>query len=629
VVEGHAAGLALRLFATLGIERAQSDLALASAEADPLARAVGPEELAGIERAARRAGLAYSRPGNGPGHQVYLARFAAPGRLVFGTAPRLSACGALGALALRVGPTEAAAALAGAPIEMPCPATLRVRLFGRPPDWLSGHDLALELERRFAFEPPTGAILEFHVLESGALGFEDRATLAAGAPEWGAASALFHSDEIARAFLKAQSRESDWKSLAADAELGSGESLDVDFSDCEPRVADPARGAVLKLRELGDAAVSAVWIGPEATRADLERLARALTGARVAEGVECLVTLGNRQLHETAAGAGWLAQLRASGVRIAANAWGVPRPRSGAGMALACGAPGARRMGWHETGVTACGAAAILGRVTDPRQRALGAVESRAETYVVDDRLLERPTPEGTAPKDESREAEMPALSPGITGPLRGKILLKVGDHVRIDQILPWGARVRPIAHRIDALARYAFVGIDPDFAARARAEGDGWVLAGRELGGGERREEVALVAVALGLRGMMARSFDPSFRMLLRRHGLLGLRFGNAGDAAAFAPGDEIEIPDLPDGLEPGKPLVVRNLTQGAQYTLNHDLDDAGVREVRFGGLLAELRHARASAASGGRREGAGPKSGGAAALESAAVLAASHGDR
>ena len=219
---------------------------------------------------------------------------------------------------------------------------------------------------------------------------------------------------------------------------------------------------------------------------------------------------------------------------------------------------------------------------------------------MLDDRLIERPASEPTPPVDGARDGTWPR-GPRITGPLRGTVLLVLGDHVGTDRILPWGARVRPLASDLARLAGHLFAGVYSDFAARARAAGQGWVVAGRDFGVGPRREEIGLAAVALGIRGLLARSFDPEFRSLLRRHGLLALRFADELDLAALALGDEVEIPDLPDGFEQGKPLVVRNLTRGVQVAVHHDLDQAGVDEVRAGGLLAALRAGTASGAAPG----------------------------
>jgi aconitate hydratase len=602
VGEARSGALALRLFETVGLDRVACELALVGSEEDPLGRLELAEEQVGLERRARRRGVVVSRAGNGVSHQVYTARFGAPGRLVLDTGRGLSSCGGLGALSLTVTAAEAAAALAGAPLELPSPEVSLVRLFGKPPGWLSGEDVALELERRLAFAPPRGQVLEFVPIESGALPLADRLAIAARARALGALAAMFPSDEATRAFLRAQGREADWRPLLPSEVGRDAPGLDLDFSDLEPLVTSAGRGPVLRLRELGESRVSAVWIGPEATLADLERLGRAWSGARVADGVECLVSLGSRQLHESAARAGLLAVLRAAGARIGVRRSSVPRPRAEGGVALACGVPGARSEGWRETGVAACAAAALAGSVVDPRQLAASAPDdsdaSSGESYVVDDRLLLRPPTDGGTGGDEGREGPALPVAPGIEGPLRGTVLIRLGDHVSVDRILPWGARVRPASQDFERLARYAFAGLEADFATRARAQGEGWVVAGHGLGGGEPREEAALVSLALGIRGMLALSFEPRFRRLLHLHGLLTLRLGAEGDAAAMARGDELEIPDLPDGLEPGKPLVVRNLTQGFQVAVHHDLDAAGVREARAGGLLATLRRVPRAAA-------------------------------
>jgi len=597
VLEGHAAVLALRSFETLGIERHSAELALAVADENPFVPGTVAGELAVLERLGKRRGMLVSRSGNGPAHQVYASRLAGPTRLVFGTSPWLSACGALGALALQVSPIEAAAALAGAALELAWPDALIVRLFGTPPRWMAGDDVALELERRLSPAQVRRRVLEFQLVESGALSFADRVAIAIRASVLGAVSTLFPSDDVTRAHLKAQGREPDWKAFAppaADAESG----LNVDFSDVEPAVGMPQGNGVLRLRDLGDAPVSAVWIGPEASLADLERIARVLQGARLPDSVDGVVTLGHRQLRESAARAGLLGALRAAGMRVELPL-AMPRPRPGTGVGLACGAPGARGAGWHETGPVACAAAAIAAVVTDPRQPTLSVEDaSVAESFVIDDRLLERP-PSDAAAVDGARENGSWPKPFAITGPLRGAVLLKLGDHVGVDRILPWGARVRPVASDIERLADHLFAVVDPEFGARARAESQGWIVAGRELGHGRRREEIGLAAVMLGVRGMLARSFDPEFRRLLCQHGLLALRFGGDADAGTIELGDELEIPDLPEGLEQGKPLVVRNLTRGLQVAMHHDLNEAEVTAVRRGGLLATLRRDETTASS------------------------------
>jgi aconitate hydratase len=591
VLEGEAGALALQLFATTGRERSACELTLVAGEDGSLRRVAASAELAALERAAILSGAVFSRVGNGPAHQVYAARFGAPGRLVVGTDRRIAAAGALGALALCANPIEAAAVLAGLPLELPWPEVAVVGLAGTPPAWVTGEDVMLELLRRSRLGPAGGHVLEFRLREPGALPHAARAAVAGRADELGALAALFPSDEATRAFFQSQGREPDWKPLGGDAEDSPPAALELDFSDLEPLILRDRE--VLRLRELNDAPVGTVWLGPEAPLADLERFRMIVQGPGMVAGLECVVTPGSRQVRETAARDGLLAALTRAGARIRSPGDAAPRPGTDGRLALACGVPAAAaRQGWRLAGACTCAASAASGRVADPRAApAAAGVAATDRALVVNDGLLLRPPPEGEARRERARSLASP---PAIQGPLRGRVLLELGDHVGAARILPWGARARPLALRIDALAAFAFAGLEGGFASRARSEGGGFLVAGRGLGAGERREQAALVLVALGVRGVLARSFAAEFRRQLRQHGVLALRFGTDRDAETVGAGDELEIPDLPEGLEPGKPLVVRNLTRGSSCTTYHDLDEDGAREVRAGGTLAALRSAR-----------------------------------
>ncbi len=210
---------------------------------------------------------------------------------------------------------------------------------------------------------------------------------------------------------------------------------------------------------------------------------------------------------------------------------------------------------------------------------------------MIDDRLLERPSPEARAAAADTAAPNGVPVAPPIAGPLRGTVLLKLGDRVSVDRILPWGARVRPLGLQVDVLKHFVFAGVDREFCARALAHSGGWVVAGRDLGVGPRREQIAMIAVRLGLRAMLALGFDPGFRQMLLQHGILALRFLGVGDFHDVRTGDELEIPDLPEALEEGKPLGVRNLTRGMQYAVHHDLEGDQIEEVRLGGRLAAAR--------------------------------------
>ena len=585
VIEGDMAALTLRLFETIGRSRSGTDLLLVGAGG----RLPGDETA--LENAARRHDAVFSRDGNGAIHRVHAARFAAPGRLVVGADPRLLASGAFGMLALMADPVELAAILAGEPVALNRPEVMAVRLLGRAPDWVAGDDVALALERGLGHRELAGQVLEFHVLEPEGLSFAARGTIARQSAGLGALSSLFPADEATRRYLRQQERETDWKPQTADPDP-ERPLLDLDFSDLEPLVGGAPGETVVTVRERAGQAVDAVWVGPDLALEELGRLVARLEGGRVHERVTVVVSLGDRQVHASAAAAGWIGILKRAGATVvAADRRGRPTVPAGSGLCLACGAPRPERhtARWRACGPETCVAAALSGALTDPRSLPpRAAVET--PRIVIDDRLLERPTPEARAAATEPAPNGVP-IAPPIVGPLRGTVLLKLGDRVGVDRILPWGARVRPLGLQVEALKHFVFAAVDREFCARATAHSGGWVVAGRDLGVGPRREQIAMIAVRLGLRAMLALGFDPGFRAMLLQHGILALRFLASGDYLDVCTGDELEIPDLPEALEEGKPLGVRNLTRGMQYAVHHDLEEDQIEEVRAGGRLASAR--------------------------------------
>jgi len=243
------------------------------------------------------------------------------------------------------------------------------------------------------------------------------------------------------------------------------------------------------------------------------------------------------------------------------------------------------RIRWWAASLESCAAAALSGRLSDPR-RVLATVQvEEPEPLIGLDAGVLGARGEGEAPSS----ATLPAVPCGepFAGPVRGRVLLRCGDGTGTEHILPWGARVAPLAGDILALRAHAFATLDPGFARRALASAGGFVVAGEGCGAGARREPAALVLVALGVRAVIARSFDPVFRRRLLEAGALPLAFARGTDLDAFTAGDEIELPTLPHGLEPGRPLVVRNLTRGTQLDVRHELDARAIAIAQCGGLL------------------------------------------
>ena len=605
VMEGHAAALAFLYFEGMGRARSQVELALAGigTEADGARFERSAEQLS-VRGAARRFGVAFARPGAGMLQHLYVERFAAPGRLVLTASKSVQAAGGLGSLVLMASEVELAAALAGAPCDTTIPEVRTVRLRGTLPPWLAAEDLVIALARRVS---ETGdAVLEFAGPGVAGLPQEDRFSVARAAGTLGAIACLFPSDERTRAWLKSQARESDWKAFPAVDEPGDPAGIEIDLDSLEPMVRrSDARDASLTVREAGQPVVANVVLGPDAGLADLMRLGAILRGRSVAAGMAVSVIPGSRQIAETARREGAIDSLAAAGVRVLGPGSRVPvtDPRH---AIVCCGTdpsefPRASGM-VLRAGVTTCAATALAGRLADPRELPFAAPETVAPAaFVVDESAVVKPP--GIA-MDPAGAAATPGLERGwlashrlpVLPPLtttRGSVLLALGDRDPAARVLPAGERVwRDRAH-IAALAEHAFSASDPGFAARARANGGGFVTAGEGFGAGAVQPHASLVLTELGVRAVVATSFAPGCRAALIRHGVLPLVLASPGDGVELKTGDELEITGLPEGLEPGRPLVIRNLTRAMQVIVNHDLDARAIEIVRAGGLLALVRAA------------------------------------
>ncbi|TMQ65749.1 MAG: hypothetical protein E6K78_07175 [Candidatus Eisenbacteria bacterium] len=592
VIEGDDSALALRAYEATGATRLAPELVLACAVHDPLRSAEHAEEQRVLERLGPRHGLIVSRWGNGAGHHVHCARFAAPGRIALGLHPTISACGAFGALGFEADVIEIAAVLAGTPHRRALEGVTALALTGRPVACVGGWDLALALERALGRSPSRGGILE--VLPDGlaALSMADRLTMALRARALGLTAALFPSDEVTRRFLALQGREADWKALAGDPAARYDARLEIDLSTLEPLVGRAEGRDVVLARDVAGRPVRTVVIGPDASADDLRRFALRLAGRPIHREVSLLVTVGSRQIWDTLVDGGCAQSLAAAGARIAhggdeARAW--TRPLIGPAIGFGFAGTAREPRGVDVAGPEVCVASALAGALADPRSLEGGPGPDGAGDgpYVVNDAFLARPpTAEPRLDPGPVALAEVP-LAPPVRGPQRGVVLIKIGDRVETDCILPFGPRVRSLRGSIPALARHAFAGVDPGFAARAEREGGGFVVAGNDFGMGPPRVHAVLVQVQLGVRAVLACSFDPRHRLQMIRLGVLPLRLESRVDYDATHGGDELEIPDLPDGLEVHRSLAVRNLTRGSQHVLRHDLTHDEIAIVLAGGLL------------------------------------------
>jgi aconitate hydratase len=602
LMDAEAATLAFQSFEATGRSRAQVEVALACDETSPPAAAFETgDALRYAQSAARRYGAHFSRAGNGRAHQVHTARFAAPGRTVLAHAAAAGAAGALGSLVLGASEIELAAALAGAPHAMTVPPIWAVRLTGTLPPWVDAHDLVRTLAAKLPMRGAGGAVLEYVGPGVGALPQGARLTVARAGARLGAGASLFPSDAVTRSWLLGQGREPDWKGLAGEPEGEAGRILEVHLEALEPMIERGEREGPMALRDAAGVRVGRVVLGPDAGLDDLLVLAAVLRGRAIAPGLELVVIPGSRQIHDSAAARGALAVLVAAGARLVDSELRLA-PAPPAGAVLLCGASplaaGRARAVWRA-GPGAAAASALAGRVADPRDLPLAPPAAEGDGRLeVNDALLVKPAI-APAAVEASRVAgvgPLPGLPP-IVATLRGVVLLRLGDRVANDLTLSGGPKVRRHHADFAALAEHLYAGVDRGFAARARAHGGGFVVAGAEYGIGPAVPHAALALVQLGVRAILARSFIPGHRAELVRHGVLTLRFAAGRNLDGPRLGDELEIPGLPEVLEPNRPLAVRDLTRGTQFTLHHDMTLREIEMVRAGGLLGTLAAAGASA--------------------------------
>ncbi|MGB9662191.1 MAG: aconitate hydratase [Moorellaceae bacterium] len=584
----------------LGIDRVRTQLSVSYVDHNTLQTGFeNADDHRFLQSIAAKYGIIFSRPGNGICHQVHLERFAVPGTTLLGADSHTPTAGGMGALAIGAGGLEVAVAMAGGPFYFTMPEVIRINLHGRLSPWVSAKDIILEVLRLLTVKGGVGKILEYGGEGIKTLSVPERATITNMGAELGATASLFPSDEITRAFLRAQGREQDWVELLPDADATYSRVIDIDLSTLEPLVAQPHMpDRVAKVREVGPIKVDQVAIGSctNSSYADLMRVAAILKGKRVHPEVSLVISPGSRQVFYLLAQNGALADLIAAGARILECACG---PCIGMGQAPPSGGVSVRtfnrnfrgRSGTADASIylaspEVAAATAITGVLTDPRELGEPICITLPDRFPADDSMLIFPPPPGTEVEIKRGPNIKPLPLPQplpevITAP----VLLKTGDNITTDDISPAGAKYLPLRSNIPALAEHAFEGIDPTFARRAREAGQGIILGGQNYGQGSSREHAALCPMYLGIKAVIAKSFARIHRSNLINFGILPLTFVREEDYETIGLGDQLTI-DLSNGLAE-EVLTVKNLTRGTAFQVRHGLSERQKKILLAGGLL------------------------------------------
>jgi aconitate hydratase len=593
-------------FEAMGIPRVKTKLSVSYVDHNMLQTGFeNADDHRFLQSIAAKHGIYFSRPGNGICHQVHLERFSQPGTTLLGSDSHTPTSGGMGALAIGAGGLDVAVAMGGGPFYLVVPKFVGVELRGKLPPWVTAKDIILEMLRRLTVKGGVGRIFEYCGEGVAQLSVPERATITNMGAELGATTSIFPSDERTREYLRAQGREAAWRPLAADAGAIYDEHVSIDLDKLEPLIAQPSSpDNVVPVHSIQGTKVAQVAVGSctNSTFHDLMVVAAVLRGRTVHPEVSMVVTPGSRQVFEMISRASGLTEMISAGARILESSCG---PCIGMGQAPpTCGVsirtfnrnfPGRSGtpndrvyLASPETAV----ACAVNGAITDPRK--LGDYPQIAwpEQYLLDDRMVLTPSP-----KPESVEIlRGPNIKPLPIAKLLAdrvdcRLLLKVGDNISTDAIMPAGAKILPLRSNIPAIAEHVFASIDPAFVKRAKEAGGGFVVGGCNYGQGSSREHAALAPMYLGVQAVIAKSFARIHRANLINSGILPLVFENEADYDRVEQGDQLEINGVQQALASGEFLTVKNVTQRYEFRAKHNLSERQRRILLAGGLLNYVR--------------------------------------
>lgn len=510
-----------------------------------------------IQTVAAKHGIWFSRPGNGICHQVHLERFSVPGQTLLGSDSHTPTCGAAGMLAIGAGGLDVAVAMGGGAYYLAMPKICKVELTGALRPMVTAKDVILEVLRRLSVKGGVGKIMEYSGEGLKTLSVPERATIANMGAELGATTTVFPSDEVTRAFFKAQGREDDWSELMPDPDAEYDEEISIDLSALHPLAAMPhSPDNVAPVSEKAGIKIDQVAIGSctNSSYADMMKVAEILDGHTVAPNVSLVISPGSRQVLTMLASNGALAKMVAAGARVLECACG---PCIGMGQAPAtdavslrtfnrnfCGRSGtASASVWLVSPETAA-VSAITGVLTDPETWAPVEKPALPERFAADDSMVLAPSADPDAVEVVRGPNIKPfpkAQAPAET--IEGKVLIKLGDNITTDHIMPSNAKLLPYRSNVPYLSEFCLTPCDAGFPARAKENGGGFIVAGQNYGQGSSREHAALAPLYLGVKGVVALGFARIHRANLINNGILPLCLEDEAEYEALSLGDEITI--------------------------------------------------------------------------------------
>ena len=596
-------------FEAMGVDRVKTERSVAYIDHNTLQTGFeNADDHRFIGSVAKKHGIYFSRPGNGICHQVHLERFGIPGKTLIGSDSHTPTGGGIGMLAMGAGGMDVAVAMGGGTYYIPMPTMTRINLTGYLKPWVSAKDVILEVLRRMTVKGGVGKIIEYGGEGVKPLSVPERATITNMGAELGATTSIFPSDEITLAFLKAQDRADDWTEILPDPDAQYDEVIDIDLCALEPMAACPHMPDKVKTtEEIGKIKVDQVAIGSctNSSFVDMMKVAKILKGKTVCPTVSLCIAPGSKQVLNMLAMNGALGDMIGAGARILESACGPcigmgQSPNSG-GISLRTfnrnfeGRSGTKDAGIYLVSPEVAAASALTGYLTDPRDLGEAPTVEMPEHFTINDNMIEPPAgPEEAASIEVLRGPNIkpfPKTEP-LPESITAKAVLKVGDNITTDHIMPAGAKILPYRSNIPHLSQFCFGVCDESFPERIKAEGKGIIIGGANYGQGSSREHAALVPLYLGVKAVITKSFARIHVANLVNAGILPFTFANEADYDRIDQMDQLELADIRTAMENNTPVVLKNLTKNEEYPLDASHLSARQRAMLLcGGLLDYTR--------------------------------------
>ncbi|MEE1065192.1 MAG: aconitate hydratase [Acutalibacteraceae bacterium] len=592
-------------FEAMGIDRVKTELSVAYIDHNTLQTGFeNADDHRFIQSVAKKRGLRFSRPGNGICHQVHLERFGAPGKTLIGSDSHTPTGGGIGMLAMGAGGLDVAVAMGGGAYYITMPKMVRVNLTGKLSPWVAAKDIILEVLRIMSVKGGVGKIVEYGGEGVKTLSVPERATITNMGAELGATTSIFPSDDITREFLKAQGREKDWVELSADEGAEYDEVIDIDLSTLAPLAAMPHMpDNVKKVEEIGEIKVDQVCIGSctNSSLMDMLKVAAILKGKTVCPSVSLSIAPGSKQVLNMLALSGALSDMIDAGARILESACGpcigMGQSPNSAGVSLRTfnrnfeGRSGTADAGIYLVSPEVAAASAITGVFTDPRKLGEMPEIEMPDEFIINDNMIAMP-----ASVEDADSVEImygPNIKPfpkteALPEEITAKAVLKVGDNITTDHIMPAGAKILPYRSNIPYLSNFCFKQCDEKFAEHCKEAGKGIIIGGANYGQGSSREHAALVPLYLGVKAVVTKSFARIHCANLVNAGIIPFTFKDEADYDKISVNDELCLPNIREAIANGSEVTLKNITTGEEYALDYQLSERQ-RDILLAGSLLD----------------------------------------